>query len=316
MGLGGAPRNDETGMMMSPDSDIVEQEAAAQLLLVARYEQRRKLIDNEVVNTIRDGGGLSDTELLERMGDDNEAVRQHALAVMQARHRRRQAKDEEQRAKRAEKKEARRLAQALKQAEAEEQAARDVLLLHDRRSAVRAAGNELERRLHHQLYDAFDRPTHASTYDVAKYRTAGGGANNYGALRYSVAILAAFLADLENDAERERLLQIMLDDVRVRNDGQMHLASNRAGNYTEFTTRFRAWAAQQRVNGRRMRTFHGKQAQYIILRAEQALPNGWTNVGNGQLPLWGNLGQGVSQLFVKVAHCYAREVYGLTPTEG
>ena len=52
-----------------------------------------------------------------------------------------------------------------------------------------------------------------------------------------MAILAAFLADLENDAERERLLQIMLDGVRVRNDGQMHLASNRAGNY-EFTTRF------------------------------------------------------------------------------
>ena len=326
MGLGGegAPQNDETGMMISPDLDIVGQEASAQMLaqrteelqaMLASYEQRRKRIDGEVVNATRDGGGLSDTELLERMGDENEAVRQHAVAMMEARHRRRQAKNEQQRAGRAERREARRLARAVEQAEEREEETRVALVVHDRRSAVAAAEDGLERRLHHQLYYALDQPTHPSTYDVAKYRTPEGGAQNYGTLRFSVAIMAAFLADLESDAERERLLQIMLNDVRVRG-GQLHLAHNREANYTDFTTRFRAWADQQRVDGRQMQTYHGQRSRYIILSEGQATPNGWTNVGNGQYPLWGNLGQRNSTLFLKVAHCYAREVYGLTPTEG
>ena len=177
MGLGGegAPRNDETGMMMSPDSDIVEQEAAAQLLaqrnvqlqaMLASYEQRRKLIDNEVVNTIRDGGGLSDTELLERMGDDNEEVRQHALAVMQARHRRRQ---KGRRAKgQAGRKEAggwpkRSSKLKLKNKQHVMSCCCTIAAPPFVQQGMSSNGDCITN------YDAFDRPTHASTYDVAKY---------------------------------------------------------------------------------------------------------------------------------------------------
>ena len=69
LGLGGegALRNDKTGMMMmSPDLAIVGEEASGQILaqrteelqaILTSYEQRRKLIDSEVVNAIRDGVG-------------------------------------------------------------------------------------------------------------------------------------------------------------------------------------------------------------------------------------------------------------------
>ena len=128
------------------------------------------------------------------MGDEAEGIRQYASDAMQARHRRRTASDAEKRDRSEEERAVQRLARA--EAERQEEDAGVAMVVHDRRSAVTAAGDTLERRLHHQLYDALDGPTHPSTYDVS------GRGNNLGALRYSVAIIAAFLADFESDEER------------------------------------------------------------------------------------------------------------------
>ena len=99
----------------------------------------------------------SRSELLERMGDDNEAVRQHALAVMQARHRRRQAKDESKgpSGQKGEKhggwpKRSSKLKLKNKQ---------HVMSCCCTIAAPPFVQQEIERRLHHQLYDALDRPT-------------------------------------------------------------------------------------------------------------------------------------------------------------